>query len=130
MLKKILIFGAAMLFLETPAIAQQRAVVKACVRDINSHCQGVGQRRIRDCIKLHFSELSGTCQVIVMKGAVINKTCHADVKKNCAGVKVGGGRIEACMKEHASDISEACNDVLVEAAASGLLPKAHRIVGW
>jgi hypothetical protein len=52
-----------------------------------------------------------------MKAAAIGKACAADVKKNCAGVKPGGGRIEACMKEHVADISEPCKDALTQAAA-------------
>jgi hypothetical protein len=119
MLKEILVVGTALFLLGTPAMAQQRAVAKACASDIKSLCQGVqpGQGRIRDCIKSHFGDLSATCQALVLKGAVIGKACAADVKKNCAGVKAGGGRIEACMKEHVADISDPCKNALAQAAA-------------
>jgi hypothetical protein len=119
MLKKVLIVGAAMLFLGTPAMAQQRTVAKACVGDIKTLCQGVqpGEGRIRDCIKSHFSDLSPTCQAVVLNAAAIGKACAADVRKNCAGVQAGGGRIAACMKEHVADISDPCKNVLAQAAA-------------
>ena len=119
MLKKVLIVGAAMLFLGAPAMAQQRAVAKACAADIKTLCQGVqpGEGRIRDCVKSHFSDLSASCQAIVMKAAVIGKACAADVKSNCPGIKPGSGRIAACMKEHVADISDTCKDALAQAAA-------------
>src|SRR6476620_8766053 len=119
MTKTILVVGACLLLLGTPAMAQQRAVAKACAGDIKTLCQGVqpGGGRIRDCIKSHFGELSTTCQTVVMKAAAIGKACAADVKKNCAGMKVGGGRVAACMKEHVADISDPCKDALTQAVA-------------
>src|SRR6185369_14410134 len=98
MTKTILVVGACLLLLGTPAMAQQRAVAKACAGDIKTLCEGVqpGGGRIRDCIKTHFGDLSAACQAVVMKAAAIGKACASDVKQNCSGVKPGGGRIEAC----------------------------------
>jgi Cysteine rich repeat len=117
---KIALTIAMVLLLSTSsAMAQQRAVMKACATDIKAQCEEVqpGEGRIRACVKEHFTDFSEPCQVVLVKAAAVGKACAADVKQNCAGVKPGGGRIEACMKSHLADLSESCQDALTEAAA-------------
>ena len=119
MLKNVFAIGVIILFSATGALAQQRAVAKACAADIKTQCAGVqpGEGRIKACIKGHFKDLSEPCQAVLVKAAAIGKLCAADVKANCAGVKPGGGRIEACMKSHLGEFSEPCKDALTQAAA-------------
>lgn len=115
-----LLLATAMLLLAgSIASAQQRAVAKACAADVKAQCADVqpGGGRVAACVKMHFKDLSGPCQAVVLKAAAIGKVCAADVKQNCAGIKPGGGRIEACMKDHLSDVSEPCKDALSKAAA-------------
>lgn len=91
-----MIAAAALILAGSGALAQQRAVAKACAADIKSLCADVkpGGGRVRDCVKSHFGELSAPCQDVVTKVAAIGKACKADVKQFCADVKPGGGRIE------------------------------------
>jgi hypothetical protein len=44
------------------------------------------------------------------------KACKADVKKNCADIRPGGGRIETCLKDHFADVSDACKETISQAA--------------
>ena len=119
MIKNALVIGIALLLPASAALAQQRAVVKACAGDIKTLCAGVqpGAGLVRACIKQHVTELSDPCQAVLSKAAAIGKLCAADVKQNCVGVKPGGGRIEACVKSHLADLSEPCKDALTQAAA-------------
>jgi hypothetical protein len=117
--KYAIIAAAALILAGSGALAQQRAVVKACAADIKSLCADVkpGEGRVRDCVKSHFGELSAPCQDVVTKVAAIGKACKADVKQFCADVKPGGGRIETCMKTHLSEVSDPCKDALSTATA-------------
>jgi hypothetical protein len=97
----------------------QSAAMKACASDVKSLCAGTqpGDGRVRACIKSHFSDVSASCQAVLVKAAAISKACSADVKKVCADVKRGGGRIEACMKSHLSEVSDPCKDAVSQATA-------------
>ncbi len=53
----------------------------------------------------------------LVKARAVGKACRADVKKNCAGIKLGGGRIETCMKDHFADMSDACKEMISQAGA-------------
>jgi hypothetical protein len=119
MVKHILVIAGVVLISTTSAMAQQRAVAKACVADVKAQCAGVqpGDGRIRACISEHFKDLSEPCQAVLTKAAAIGKACKADVKQNCGDVKPGGGRIEACVKSHMGDLSQGCKDALTQAAA-------------
>jgi hypothetical protein len=119
MSKKVLTIFTVLLLSASGAMAQQRAVAKACAADIKAQCAAVqpGEGRIKACVQEHFKDLSEPCQAVLVKAAAIGKACAADVKQNCAGMKPGGGRIEACMKSHLADLSQACKDALTQAAA-------------
>ena len=119
MLKNALAFALILLISTTTAMAQQRAVARACAADIKAQCAGVqpGEGRIKACVRDHFGDLSASCQALLVKAAAVGKACAADVKQNCAGIKPGGGRIEACAKSHFADFSEPCKDAVTQAAA-------------
>jgi hypothetical protein len=119
MRKYVLTIATALLLSTSGAMAQQRAVVKACAADIKTQCTGVqpGEGRIKACVQSHFADLSEPCQAVLLKAAALGKACVADVKQSCAGVKPGGGRIAACMKDHFADLSQPCKDALTQAAA-------------
>jgi len=119
MLKNALAFALILLISTTMAMAQQRAVARACAADIKAQCAGVqpGAGRIKACVRDHFGDLSASCQALLVKAAAVGKACAADVKQNCAGIKPGGGRIEACAKSHFADFSDACKDAVTQAAA-------------
>ena len=105
MLKYALTIATVLLLTTSGAMAQQRAVAKACAADVAAKCAGVqpGQGRIKACVQEHFKELSEPCQAMLVK--------------NCPGVKAGGGRIAACMKSHLADVSQDCKDALSRAVA-------------
>jgi hypothetical protein len=92
MLRKAFLVGAALLFLASPVMAQKLAIVRACAANISTLCKDVhaGKGRLAACVDSHFSELSGICQAVVTTVATTAKSCIADVKKLCAGVKPRG----------------------------------------
>jgi hypothetical protein len=67
------------------------------------------------CIKTRFKDFSLPCQLALVKTKAVGKACRADIKKNCADIKPGGGRIETCMKDHFADMSDACKEVISQA---------------
>jgi hypothetical protein len=95
-------------------LAQQGT--SACVSDINARCAGTqGESRVA-CIKMRFKDFSLGCQLSLVKARAVRKACRADVKKNCADIKPGGGRIEACLKDHFADVSDPCKETISQAA--------------
>ena len=47
----------------------------------------------------------------------VAKTCVADVRAQCPGVRPGGGRIRECIKTHLKDLSEPCQTLVLKAVA-------------
>jgi hypothetical protein len=78
MLKFALVVGttafAAAICLDSGALAQDAATAKACAGDVKTFCAGVkpGGGRVKDCIKSHFKDLSGTCQAELLKAAAVS----------------------------------------------------------
>ncbi len=70
---------------------------------------------LRAYIKTRFKDFSLPCQLAVVKAKAVGKACRADVKKNCAGIKPGGGRIETCIKDRFADLSDACKEAISQA---------------
>jgi len=97
--------------------AQVRGFAKACASDVKTQCAGVnpGSDRIRECVKMHFKDLSEACQNFLLRSVTV-RACADDAKKYCADTQTGGGRLEACMKAHVSDFSESCKEALGSAA--------------
>jgi hypothetical protein len=112
--------SAAVSFLTIAAtssvVLAQRGPVAACAPDIQAQCAGhPNAEGRRACIKTRFKDFSLPCQLVLVKARAVGKACRADVKKNCAGIKPGGGRIETCMKDHFADMRDACKEVISQA---------------
>ena len=97
-------------------VLAQQGPVAACAPDIQAQCAGhsTGEGRAA-CIKTRFKDFSLPCQLALVKARAVGKACRADIKKNCADIKPGGGRIETCMKDHFADMSDACKEVISQA---------------
>ena len=107
----------ALLLSGSVAAAQQAG--KPCVGDIKTLCAGIqpGEGRIKACIKSHLTELSPTCQDVVLTVAVTGKVCKTDVTKLCGGIEPGTGGIRACIKSHMAEVSDPCKDAMSRAPA-------------
>ena len=75
MLKNALAFALILLISTTTAMAQQRAVARACAADIKAQCAGVqpGEGRIKACVRDHFGDLSASCQGLLVKAAAVGE---------------------------------------------------------
>ncbi len=116
-LTSIFALGAA-LMMTHPALAA--SLSKICASDIKTQCgdeMKSGGRALKDCMKTHFSDLSGDCQVAIIRAAAVGKACKADAKKLCADIKPGKGTVAECMKSHAADLSDGCKEAMAKAEA-------------
>jgi hypothetical protein len=94
----------------------QQGPVAVCAPDIQAQCAGHATFEGRAaCIKTRFKNFSLPCQLALVKATAVRKACRADIKKNCASIKLGGGRIETCMTDHFADLSDACKEVISQA---------------
>ena len=109
--------GAALIMTHSAVAAP--AIAKVCAADIKAQCGDVkpGGGKLKDCVKAHFSDLSGDCQVAIVHAAAVGKACKADVKQFCADVKPSKGAIADCMKSHTADISDDCKEAMAKAEA-------------
>jgi malonyl CoA-acyl carrier protein transacylase len=97
-------------------VLAQQGPVSACAPDIQAQCAGHSRGEGRAaCIKTRFRDFSLPCQLALVKARAVRKACRADIKKNCADIKPGGGRIETCMKDHFADMSDACKEMISQA---------------
>ena len=93
-------------------------LIAACAADIQAKCAGFpGLEGRAACIKTRYKDFSLPCQLALVKARAVGKACRADIKKNCAGIKPGGGRIETCMKDHFADMSDACKEMISQAGS-------------
>jgi hypothetical protein len=95
------------------------AVVKACRTDIKAQCGDEaksGGAPLKECMKKHFSDLSGDCQVAIIRDAAVGKACRADAKKFCGDAKRAGGGMASCMRSHAADLSDGCKEALAKSS--------------
>jgi hypothetical protein len=107
--------GATLLM--THAAFAASTAARACAADIKAQCGDVmkpGGRALKDCMKTHFSDLSGDCQVAIIRAAAVGKACRADAKKLCADAGRSRGAVARCMKSHAADLSDACKEAIAK----------------
>ena len=48
----------------------------------------------------------------MVRSAMAEPVCAADVRKLCGDVPIGGGRIQKCLQQHEAEVSEACRKKL------------------
>src|SRR6516225_6059459 len=55
--------------------AQVRGFAKACASDVKTQCAGVnpGSDRIRECVKMHFKDLSEACQNFLLRSVTVRR---------------------------------------------------------
>jgi hypothetical protein len=117
-MSKTILAAVAILLVTSAAQAQTRTAVKACGKEIETHCgEAQAGSAVRDCIKAHLKEFSPACQAAFTRVAAAAKACATDTKQNCAGVKPGGSRIEVCLKAHFNALSADCKAALSGTAA-------------
>jgi hypothetical protein len=106
---------ASLLLTPSGAMAQSGAARQACAADIKQLCTEVkpGERRLKTCVKEHFTEFSASCQTALIGTVTITKACKTDVEQKCPGIEPGGWRIQTCMKDHFSELTEPCKDALL-----------------
>ena len=98
-------------------VLAQQGTIAACISDVDAHCAGSKQGEgLAACIKTRFKDFSLACQLALVKARAVRKACGADVKKNCADIRPGGGRIETCLKDHFADVSDQCRETISQAA--------------
>jgi hypothetical protein len=110
---------SAALMMSHSALAAS-AVAKACRTDIRTQCGDEAKKggaKLKDCMKKHFPDLSGDCQVAIIRAAAAGKACRADAKKLCADAKPGKGA--ECLKSHAADLSDDCKEAMAKAQEGG-----------
>ena len=95
--------------------------VRACEKDVNQHCSGLGQNatKVFMCLMAYEEQLSPACRKGVMETAMSIKVgseaidyslraCEADVDGYCRDVVPGEGRVVSCIKANESRVSKDC----------------------
>jgi hypothetical protein len=101
---------------KSSVVLAQQGTIAPCRSDVDAHCAGTRGESRAACIKLRFKDFSLACQLALVKARAVRKACKADVKKNCADIKPGGGRIETCLKDHFADLNDPCKETISQAA--------------
>ena len=118
---KMLTCGAALgaaLMLAGSVHAAPSALAETCKADVKQFCADVkpGAGKLTACIKSHFEDLSGDCQVAFIRVAAIGRDCKSDIKSLCSDAK-SKAAVPACLKAHADSLSAACKDAMTKAQA-------------
>ncbi len=86
----------------------------ACKEDLRKYCKGIipGGGRLWSCLKSNEDKLSPACKNKMAhlreKGQEFKKSCSADAKKHCKGIRPGEGRIVKCLRSNKAKLSEPC----------------------
>jgi hypothetical protein len=113
MKKTLIVLGSILLFMPVAANAQKGMLRQACGADIKQFCGDVkpGGGRIAACAKEHVAEFSDPCKKLLFTTAIVVKSCKADAKEKCAGMKPN--EIGACFKDHFAELSDGCKSSLL-----------------
>jgi hypothetical protein len=103
-------------------------LAKACGADIQTHCKGVrlGGGQVRNCLLKNQAKLSARCRTGYAEAfqllekrfaaqASAPRTCEADARQYCNGVKLGDGSYLDCMVQAGRVVSAQCNKALTDA---------------
>ena len=117
-LTSLFALGAVLLLSSSAGYAQQSALAETCKADVKQFCADVkpGAGKLTACIKSHFKELSGDCQVAFIRIAAVGRDCRSDIKSFCSDAK-SKGAVPACLKSHADELSARCKDAMTKAKA-------------
>ena len=98
--------------------AAPSALAETCKADVKQFCADVkpGAGKVTACIKSHFKELSGDCQVAFIRVAAVGRDCRSDIKSFCSDAK-SRAAAPACLKAHADALSARCRDAMTKAQA-------------
>jgi hypothetical protein len=97
----------AAIFLLASGAAVANPAARACLRDINTHCSGVGGvGPVQNCVDAHFSRLSGACQTLVVKARPALRACRADLDRLCG--QRGPTRLALCFHSNSRRFSASC----------------------
>ena len=109
---------AAVLMLAGSVHAAPSAIAETCKADVKQFCADVkpGAGKLTACIKSHFKDLSGDCQVAFIRVAAVGRDCKSDIKSFCSDAK-SKTAVPACLKAHADSLSASCKDAMTKAQA-------------
>jgi hypothetical protein len=118
MLTCIAALGGAMLLSISGGYAAPSAIAETCKADVKQFCADVkpGAGKLTACIKSHFKDLSGDCQVAFIRVAAVGRDCKSDIKSFCSDAK-SKTAVPACLKAHAESLSASCKDAMTKAQA-------------
>ena len=139
MRKNAMTVGAAAIFiaLASPASAQgmgpgggmggmgmgmwQEVVGKLCVKDIETHCAGIGQGPgQRSCLEAKSKGLSENCRLALESTGPdrgrgtgpVATLCMSEIAKFCPEVEHAFGQVRTCLNAHSGELGEACTVAL------------------
>jgi hypothetical protein len=109
-------WDVASVFLLASSVAFANPAARACLRDINTHCSGVGGvGPIQNCINANFSRLSGNCQALVVKSRPAARACRADIDRLCGSR--GPTRLALCVHSNSRRFGDSCKAAFSRVAA-------------
>ena len=113
-MKVAFVAGLALLVACSAACAELSPLAKACAADVQEFCADVtpGAGKVTACIKSHFKDLSGDCQVVFIRVAAVGRACRGDIMQVCADMH---GAVPDCLRSRASQVSAGCKEAIAKA---------------
>jgi Cysteine rich repeat len=93
------------------AQAQNRAVARACGKELKQQCTGVPvlANNMLECLKKNQEKLSARC--VALANNVVRR-CERDAAQHCQAVVAGQGNILGCLTTAKRMVSSRCNAAL------------------
>jgi hypothetical protein len=95
----------------------QAVVGKLCVKDIETHCAGIGPGPgQRACLEGKSKELSENCRLALESTGPdrgrgtgpVATLCMSEIAKFCPEVEHAFGQVRTCLSAHSGELGEAC----------------------